>query len=161
MPARPAILVADPREDCRSRAQRVWGKTFDVVTVSLGREALYELRRSLPFVVFAEWSLLDITGTALEIEMRNDAKLRGVPLIFSGGWKERDDLVFQFLAFRCSEVLKEAEFAAFIAGLSSMCDGGRPAANARAVRSETEERGGATREAPATGARKTRRSKPK
>jgi PAS domain S-box-containing protein len=75
------VLLADDNSDMRDHIAHILGSRYDIVTVSNGRAALEEARRMLPDLLLSDVMMPELDGFGLLKELREDPRLREVPVI--------------------------------------------------------------------------------
>jgi signal transduction histidine kinase/DNA-binding response OmpR family regulator len=76
------VLLADDNSDMRDYMAHILGSQYDLVAVPDGREALAAARRLRPDLVLSDIMMPQLDGFGLLREIRADAQLRDVPVIF-------------------------------------------------------------------------------
>ncbi len=77
----PRILLAEDNGDLREYILRLLGKEYAVKAVSNGALALEAARRNPPDLVLTDVMMPELDGFGLLKHLRNDASLRGIPVI--------------------------------------------------------------------------------
>jgi PAS domain S-box-containing protein len=78
---RPRVLVVDDNADMREHITRILGARYDVTRVGSGEAALREAELAVPDLLLADVMMPGLDGFGLLREVRDDPKLREVPVI--------------------------------------------------------------------------------
>ena len=78
----PLVLVADDNADMRSYLERVLGREFRIALAVDGAEALEQARASRPDLILADGMMPRMSGYDLLKAVREDQRLRSVPVVF-------------------------------------------------------------------------------
>ena len=78
---RARILLAEDNPDMRGYLRRVLSESYDVEAVADGRSALRAARQDPPDLVLTDVMMPELDGFGLLRELRNDERLRAVPVI--------------------------------------------------------------------------------
>ncbi|HEY3303361.1 MAG TPA: ATP-binding protein [Candidatus Binatia bacterium] len=80
--ARPIVLVADDNADLRAYLNRILSKAYSVVLANDGKTALEQARINRPELILTDVMMPQMSGYDLLREVRKDAQLQTIPVIF-------------------------------------------------------------------------------
>ena len=86
----PEILIAEDNPDMRSLLATLIGQEFRVRTARNGRDALEQLRESLPDLLLSDVMMPEMSGLELCREVKQDPATRSLPVVLVTSKAERD-----------------------------------------------------------------------
>ncbi len=85
------ILVVDDDESVRYSFQRAFGRDYDIATAGTGEEALCEIERSPPALIFLDVRMPRMSG--LETLLRIKKRYPGLPVILMTAYDNADTAI--------------------------------------------------------------------
>jgi CheY-like chemotaxis protein len=129
------VLIVEDDEDIRADLAAILGlKGWPVEQAANGLEALEHMRRELPCVVLLDLMMPEMNGWELRAAMKNDVRLRDVPVVVVSGAGRLDEST---AALDAAAVLpKPFELAQLLELVARFCprSPGMPSREVRAVR---------------------------
>jgi two-component system, response regulator len=120
------ILIVEDNEDDEQLARRAFGKcerTETLLVARNGEEALEILRsRSSPVVVFLDLRLPRISGIEVLVEIKDDARLRTIPVVVLTSSDEMSDIGACYELGCSAFVRKPIAYAEFMVTLTRTFD---------------------------------------
>jgi DNA-binding response OmpR family regulator len=89
---RPRVLVVEDEQPLRELIALTLGQEFDCDEVADGEAALEQLRARPPQLVVLDSMLPGRSGIEVLREMRDDPKLRDVPVLMLSAWQSSEDV---------------------------------------------------------------------
>ncbi len=90
MPGKRIFIIDDEKEILDSLSRRLKNDGYEVLTASLGREAVQQVKDTLPDLLLVDIVLPDIDGPEVIVLIQEDAAAARIPVIFFSGIISRE-----------------------------------------------------------------------